>query len=617
MSVSDADLMLAVAKKEGLKKQCVAVKIDGEIKDLRSVEIKGSKVEWVMSEDDEGLEIIRHSTAHLLAHAVKQLYPETQVTIGPVIEDGFYYDFYREESFTPEDMVKIDKRMRQLIKKNIPIVRHVISREKGQKIFSEQGEAFKVEIVSDLPDGEDITLYEQSDFIDLCRGPHVPSTSYLGAFKLTKLSGAYWRGDASGQKLQRIYGTAWGSKEALTEYLNNLAEAEKRDHRKLGLSMDLFHFYPESPGMVFWHQRGWTLYKQLEKIMRQHYEDAGYREVNTPQLVNQGLWEQSGHWDKFQENMFTLESDKQNYALKPMNCPCHVLIFKEKLRSYKELPLRIAEFGHVHRYEPSGTLHGLMRVRSFVQDDGHIFCTQEQIHDEVSTFIDQVKELYALFGFHHILIKFSTRPEERVGSDEVWDHSETTLLEVIKAKGIDWELAEGEGAFYGPKLEFSLKDCLNRVWQCGTIQLDFSMPERLGASYVDSMSHKQQPVMLHRAILGSLERFIGILLEQTAGWLPMNIVPVQVVCMNIVDDQADYVSQLHSGLLASKFRAQLDVRSETIGYKIREHTKAKVPYSIICGKEEKLNNTYTLRRHDGKQWTGLVLSELMTKLNTL
>lgn len=617
MSSPTPALLLSVAKQEGLNKRCVAVKINGEIKDLKSHQVEGASLEWVMSSDAEGLEVIRHSTAHLLAHAVKQLYPETQVTIGPVIEDGFYYDFHREESFTPEDLRMIDKRMRQLVKRNIPIDRQVISKDEAKDLFKGQGEDFKVEVVSDLPEEEVISLYQQDDFIDLCRGPHVPSTAYLGAFKLTKLAGAYWRGDSNGPQLQRIYGTAWGTKEELDEYLNNLAEAQKRDHRKLGLSMDLFHFYPESPGMVFWHNRGWAMYQCLEQIIRKHYNQAGYLEVRTPQLVNQGLWEQSGHWDKFKENMFTLESEKKNYALKPMNCPCHVLIFNEKLRSYKELPLRIAEFGHVHRYEPSGTLHGLMRVRSFVQDDGHIFCTHEQIHDEVSIFIDQVQEIYASFGFEDILIKFSTRPEQRVGSDEVWDHAEKTLLNVIQSKGIEWELGEGEGAFYGPKLEFSLKDCLNRVWQCGTIQLDFSMPDRLGSQYIDKNSQKQQPVMLHRAILGSLERFIGILLEQTAGWLPMNIVPIQFVCMNIVDDQSDYVSNVYDKLIKLEFRAHLDLRSETIGYKIREHSKSKVPYAVICGKNEQANSTYTLRRHDGKQWMDLTFKDLVAQLKTL
>ncbi len=598
----------------GLAKAALAGKVDGRLVDTSHVIDHDVELAIVTEKDADGLDVIRHSTAHLLAQAVKQLFPTAQVTIGPVIEDGFYYDFAYEKSFTPEDLEAIEKRMAELAKQDLPVGREVMPREEAIGLFSDMGEKYKAEIIEEIPHGEDISLYRQGDFLDLCRGPHVPSTGKLKAFKLMKLAGAYWRGDSRNEMLQRIYGTAWRNKSELAEYLHRLEEAEKRDHRKIGRQQDLFHTQEEAPGMIFWHDHGWTLYQQVEQYVRQKLRRHGYQEVRTPNLADRSLWEKSGHWEKFRDDMFTTESEKRTFAIKPMNCPCHIQIYNQGLKSYRDLPLRMAEFGSCHRNEPSGTLHGLMRVRGFTQDDAHIFCSEDQIQDEVSAFIDLLYEVYADFGFDQVIIKLSTRPEMRVGSDESWDKAEHALEHALNSKGLEWDLQPGEGAFYGPKIEFSLKDCLGRVWQCGTIQVDFNMPGRLGAHFIDEDGEKKTPVMLHRAILGSLERFLGILIEHHAGAFPAWLAPVQVAVLNITDNQADYVRQVSEALKNKGLRAKADLRNEKIGFKIREHTLQRVPYMLVVGDREVENSAVAIRSRSGKDLGTMSVDEFAERL---
>src|SRR5690625_974184 len=584
----------------GLAKAALAGKVDGKEVDLGYVIDQDAEVSIITEKSPEGLEIIRHSTAHLLAQAVKELFPEAQVTIGPVIEDGFYYDFAYHRAFTPEDLERIEQRMTELAKADLPVARRVLERDEAVSFFRELGEEYKAQIIEDIPADETLSLYRQGDFEDLCRGPHVPSTGKLKYFKLMKVAGAYWRGDSNNEMLQRIYGTAWGSKKELKAYLHRLEEAEKRDHRKLAKKYDLFHMQDEAPGMVFWHPRGWSVYTALEEYMRQIQRANGYQEIRTPQIVDRSLWERSGHWDKFRENMFAVESESRDFAVKPMNCPCHVQVFNQGLKSYRDLPLRLAEFGSCHRDEPSGSLHGIMRVRGFTQDDAHIFCTEEQVQAEVAAFIDLLHGVYADFGFSEIIYRLSTRPEERVGSDEVWDRSEQALADALDAQGLAWELLPGEGAFYGPKVEFSLKDSLGRVWQLGTLQVDFSMPERLGAQYVAEDGSRKTPVMLHRAVLGSFERFIGILIEHHEGNFPAWLAPRQAVVLNITDAQADYARSVAETLRNKGFRVETDLRNEKIGFKIREHTMQKIPYLLVVGDREVENQTVAVRNHPGE-----------------
>ncbi|MEE8387854.1 MAG: threonine--tRNA ligase [Acidiferrobacterales bacterium] len=604
--VSIADIAADIGP--GLAKAALAGIVDGKPVDTSFVVDHDAAVSIMTSRDEEGVDVIRHSTAHLLAQAVKQLFPEAQVTIGPVIENGFYYDFSYKRGFTNEDMGAIEKRMKELAKKGDVVQREVMKREDAIKIFRDMGENYKAEIIEAIPKGEDISLYRQGDFIDLCRGPHVPNTRHIRAFKLMKVAGAYWRGDSNNEMLQRIYGTAWGSKDDLKEYLYRLEEAEKRDHRKLGRKLDLYHIQEEAPGMIFWHDRGWTLYRNVVDYIRNMLRKHDYQEVNTPTVVDRSLWEKSGHWEKFRKDMFTTQSENRDYAIKPMNCPCHVQIFNQGLRSYRDLPLRMAEFGSCLRNEPSGTLHGLMRLRSFVQDDAHIFCTEEQIQGEVSAFIDLLFKVYADFGFTDIPIRLSTRPEQRVGADEVWDKAEQALEQALNAKELDWDLYPGEGAFYGPKIEFSLKDSIGRVWQCGTIQVDFSMPGRLGAQYVAEDSSKQVPVMLHRAILGSVERFIGILIEEHAGSFPAWLAPVQAVILSIAEGQADYAKKIENSLKNRGFRVESDLRNEKIGYKIREHTMQRIPYLLVVGKQEVGDGTVAVRTRAGEDKGAMTLN---------
>ena len=598
----------------GLARATLAGRVDGKLADASYTIEKDAELAIVTERDEEGLEVIRHSAAHLLAQAVKELYPETQVTIGPVIEDGFYYDFARPESFTEADLAKIEKKMAELAKQDFEVKRTVMPREEAIDFFRNMGEAYKAEIIEDLPTSEEISLYRQGDFIDLCRGPHVPSTGKLKAFKLMKVAGAYWRGDSNNEMLQRVYGTAWTDKKALKAYLHRLEEAEKRDHRRLGRQLNLFHSQEEAPGMVFWHDHGWTIYQQVEQYIRNRLRENGYQEVKTPEVVDRVLWEKSGHWDKFRDDMFITESEKRTYAIKPMNCPCHVQIYNQGLKSYRDLPLRMAEFGSCHRNEPSGTLHGLMRVRNFTQDDAHIFCTEDQIQDEVSAFIDLLFKVYADFGFEDIIIKLSTRPDQRVGSDAEWDKAEHALEKALNDKGLEWDLQPGEGAFYGPKIEFSLRDCLGRVWQCGTIQVDFSMPGRLDAYYIAEDGSKQVPVMLHRAILGSLERFIGILIEHHAGAFPLWLAPVQAVVMDITDRQADYVRKLEKTLQKHGLRVIADLRNEKIGFKIREHTLQKIPYMLVVGDREVENSTVAVRTRNGEDLGSMSIDDLVARL---
>ncbi|VAW82509.1 Threonyl-tRNA synthetase [hydrothermal vent metagenome] len=585
----------------GLAKAALAGKVDGVMVDTSFIIENDAELAIITDKDEEALEVIRHSTAHLLAQAVKELFPEIQVTIGPVIENGFYYDFAYEGAFSEDDLKKIEKKMSELTRANHSVTRSVMPRDEAVKFFKDMGEEFKALIIADIPSNEDISLYKQGDFIDLCRGPHVPSTGKLKAFKLTKVAGAYWRGDANNQMLQRVYGTAWQDKKALKAYLNRIVEAEKRDHRKLAKKLDLFHIQEEAPGMIFWHEKGWAIVREIKNYIRHKLSRHGYQEINTPQVVDRTLWEKSGHWSKFKEDMFTVHAEHHEYAVKPMNCPCHVQIFNQGLKSYRDLPLRMAEFGSCHRNEPSGTLHGLMRLRSFVQDDAHIFCTEESIQDEVSSFIDLLYEVYADFGFAEILIKLSTRPAKRVGSDEEWDKSEKALEQALDAKELDWELQPGEGAFYGPKIEFSLKDCLERVWQCGTIQVDFSTPGRLDAQYVTEDGSRKVPVMLHRAILGSLERFIGILIEQHAGALPTWLSPIQAVLLNITDKHREYTQKVEEILRNKGFKVNSDLRNEKIGFKIREHILQKVPYLLSIGDREVESGSVSVRKRGSKE----------------
>ena len=559
----------------------------------------------VTEKDPDGLEIIRHSTAHLLAYAVKELYPDAQVTIGPVIENGFYYDFSYKRPFTPEDLAAIEKRMAELAKKDEPVQRRVLPRDEAVAYFKGIGEHYKAEIIASIPQGEEVSLYREGAFEDLCRGPHVPSTGKLKHFKLMKVAGAYWRGDHNNEMLQRVYGTAWTSKEELQQYLTMLEEAEKRDHRKLGRELDLFHVDDHAPGVVFWHPKGWTVWQQVEQYMRRVYQDNGYLEVKGPQILDKGLWEKTGHWDKYRENMFTTESEKRDYALKPMNCPGHILIYKQGIKSYRDLPLRLGEFGQCHRNEPSGGLHGIMRVRGFTQDDGHIFCTEDQILAECNAFTALLQKVYADFGFKDILYKVATRPEKRIGSDELWDKAEHALMESLKNSGCDFIVSPGDGAFYGPKIEYTLKDALGRQWQCGTIQVDFSLPQRLEAEYVAESGERKTPVMLHRAILGSLERFIGILIEEHAGALPAWLAPVQVVVTNITDSQAEYARNVAKTLQNQGVRVDLDLRNEKITYKIRSHSLQKVPYILVLGDKEMAQNAVAVRAR-GNQDLGVM-----------
>ncbi len=596
-SVSVMEVAMAIGP--GLARAAIAGKVNGKLVDVDSLIVEDSELSIITEKDPEGLEVVRHSCAHLLAQAVKELFPEAQVTIGPVIEDGFYYDFSYQRPFTPEDLDAIEKRMLEISKRDLKIQRKILERTEAINFFKKQGEHYKAQIIEAIPSAEALSLYSQGDFTDLCRGPHVPSTAKLKVFKLMKVAGAYWRGDSKNEMLQRIYGTAWTNKEDQKNYLHRLEEADKRDHRKIGKQLGLFHTQEEAPGMVFWHPKGWLLWQQVEQYMRDLLDKNNYQEVRTPQVLDKNLWVRSGHWENFRENMFTTHSDEREFAIKPMNCPGHVQIFNQGLRSYRELPIRLAEFGSCHRNEASGALHGIMRVRAFTQDDAHIFCTEEQIQGEVVKFIDLLKIVYTDFGFNELLVKLSTRPLKRVGSDEQWDKSEEALKAALDQVKLEWELQPGEGAFYGPKIEFSLKDSIGRVWQCGTLQLDFSTPNRLGAEYVAEDNTRKIPVMLHRAILGSLERFIGILIENYTGAFPVWLAPEQVVVMNISRGQNDYARSVHNQLKQNGIRASLDLRNEKITYKIREHSLQKLPYQVIVGDEEMNTDKISVRNRVG------------------
>ncbi len=611
-AVSVHDIALDIGP--GLAKAALAGVVNGREVDTSFVIDQNSQLSIITERDDAGVEILRHSTAHLLAQAVQQLFPGTQVTIGPTIEDGFYYDFATGHNFTPEDLERIEKRMEEIVADDVSVERIVCSREKAVEIFRNMGEHFKVQIIEDLPDSEEISIYKQGELMDLCRGPHVPSTGKLKAFKLTKVAGAYWRGDANNQMLQRIYGTAWGNKKELKAYLNRIAEAEKRDHRKIAKKLNLFHTQEEAPGMVFWHPAGWTVYQTIERYMREKQLQYGYQEIKTPQVVDISLWQRSGHADKFASGMFTLDADDRQFAVKPMNCPCHVQVFNQGLKSYRDLPLRLAEFGSCHRNEPSGSLHGIMRVRGFTQDDAHIFCTEDQIQSEVSTFIDMLHEVYRDFGFDEVIYRLSTRPAERVGSDADWDRAESALAEALNVKSLPWEELPGEGAFYGPKIEFSLKDCIGRVWQLGTIQVDFSMPGRLDAQYVAEDGSRQVPVMLHRAVLGSFERFIGILIEHYEGEFPTWLSPQQAVIAPITDKQAIYAQECADALTKQGFRIATDLRNEKIGFKIREHEIGKLPYILVVGDKERDQGTISVRARHGQDLGSQTLDDLASRL---
>ena len=612
-SLTVADVASSIGS--GLAKAAIAGEIDGQLVDTSYMIEGDASLAIITNKDDKALEVIRHSTAHLLAQATQQLYPKAQVTIGPVIDNGFYYDFAYAKGFSEEDLVKIEKNMNAIVKQNLPVQRLEMKREDAIELFKSMGEHYKAEIIESIPTNEVLSLYKQGDFIDLCRGPHVPSTSKLKVFKLMKLAGAYWRGDSKNEMLQRVYGTAWENKKDLEDYLYRLEEAEKRDHRKIGKVQDLFHTQEEAPGMVFWHPKGWTLYQLIVQYMSQVYRDNGYLEVHTPEILDRTLWEKSGHWDKFGDSMFTTHSESRDYAIKPMNCPGHVQIYKHSLKSYRDLPLRLAEFGSCHRNEPSGTLHGIMRVRNFVQDDAHIFCTPEQIQSEVSDFIDLTFEVYKHFGFENIDIKLSTRPEIRVGSDKAWDKAEAALAEALNVKGIEWELQAGEGAFYGPKVEFVLKDCLDREWQCGTIQADFSMPERLEAQYVAEDGSKQIPVMLHRVIVGSIERFTGILIEHYEGAFPSWLAPIQAVILNITQKQEEFAKKIEKKLKKQGLRVISDLRNEKIGYKIREHSMQRYPYILVVGDREVENNQISVRQRGGQDLGSMSLEALIKLIN--
>ncbi len=599
----------------GLAKAAIAGEVDGQMVDTSYMIESDASLAIITNKDERALEVIRHSTAHLLAQATQQLYPKAQVTIGPVIDNGFYYDFAYKDGFSEQDLAKIEKKMNAIVKQNLPIERLEMSREEAVNFFKSKGEHYKAEIIESIPSNEALSLYKQGDFVDLCRGPHVPSTSKLKAFKLMKLAGAYWRGDSNNEMLQRVYGTAWENKEDLETHLHRLEEAEKRDHRKIGKTQNLFHTQEESPGMIFWHPKGWTLYQIIVQYMSQVFKDNDYHEVHTPEVMDRSMWEKSGHWDKFGDAMFTTHSENRDYAIKPMNCPGHVQIYKQGLKSYRDLPLRLAEFGSCHRNEPSGTLHGIMRVRNFVQDDAHIFCTIDQIQDEVSKFIDLTFKVYKHFGFENIDIKLSTRPEKRVGSDEDWDKAEASLSEALDAKGINWELQEGEGAFYGPKVEFVLKDCLDREWQCGTIQADFSMPGRLDAQYIAEDGSKQTPVMLHRVIVGSIERFTGILIEHYEGAFPSWLAPIQAVILNISEKQEEFSKNVEKNLKKQGLRVISDLRNEKIGFKIREHSMQRYPYILVVGDREVENNQVSVRQRGGEDLGSMSLEALIELIN--
>jgi threonyl-tRNA synthetase len=600
----------------GLAKAALAGRIDGKLVDTSFVIDRDASLAIVTDKDPDGLEVLRHSTAHLLAYAVKELFPDAQVTIGPVIEDGFYYDFSYKRPFTPEDLAAIEQRMTELAKKDEPVTRKLMPRDEAVKFFESQGEHYKAEIIASIPSNEDISLYSEGKFTDLCRGPHVPSTGKLKVFKLTKLAGAYWRGDSRNEMLQRIYGTAWAKKDDLELYLHRLEEAEKRDHRKLGRALDLFHLQDEAPGMVFWHPKGWTIWQQVEQTMRRVYQDNGYQEIKCPMILDRSLWERSGHWVNYKELMFTTESEKREFAIKPMNCPGHVLVFNSDMRSYRDLPLRYGEFGSCHRNEPSGALHGVMRVRAFTQDDGHIFCSEEQIQSECTVFNRLALNVYKDFGFDDIAIKLALRPEKRLGSDETWDRAEHALREALKACAVEWAELPGEGAFYGPKIEYHLKDSLGRSWQCGTMQVDYSMPAQLSAEYVAEDNTRNVPVMLHRAIVGSLERFIAILIEHYAGALPLWLSPHQVVVLTITDRQADYARAVAERLRSAGFRAQTDLRNEKINYKIREHSLQKLPYQVILGDKELQAQQVAVRTRAGEDLGAMPLDAFIDRLET-
>ena len=600
----------------GLAKATIAGRVDGKLVDACDPIIADAQVEIVTAKEDAGVDIIRHSCAHLLGHAVKQLYPDVKMVIGPVIDDGFYYDIYSETPFTPEHMEAIEKRMMTLIKQDYDVVKHMTPRDEAIRIFQARGEDYKLKLIDDMPDENTFGLYDHQEYVDMCRGPHVPNTRFLKVFKLTKMSGAYWRGDAKNEQLQRIYGTAWADKKDLKAYIQRIEEAEKRDHRKIGKALNLFHMQEQAPGMVFWHPNGWTIYQVLEQYMRKVQYDNGYQEIKTPQIVDRSLWERSGHWGNYATNMFTTHSEHRDYAVKPMNCPCHVQVFNQGLKSYRDLPLRIAEFGSCHRNEPSGSLHGLMRVRGFTQDDAHIFCTQAQIQQEVANFIQLTLNVYDDFGFKDIEMKLSTRPEKRVGSEESWDFAEKALADALDNSGLDWEYLPGEGAFYGPKIEFSLKDCLGRVWQCGTIQVDPNMPERLDAEFVNEQNEREIPIMLHRAILGSFERFIGMLIEHYAGWMPVWLAPQQVVVMNITDKQAETCENVVNELKNAGLRAISDLRNEKIGFKIRERTLERIPYMLVLGDKEVESGSVNVRTREGENLGVMSVAEVITLINT-
>ena len=600
----------------GLARAALAGKVNGRLVDTTHVIDADSDLAIITDKDADGLEIIRHSTAHLLAQAVKQLFPDAQVTIGPVIEDGFFYDFSYKRPFTPEDLEAIEKKMAEIAKRDLPVTRKVLPRDEAIEFFTGLGEHYKAQIIEAIPGDQEVSLYTQGEFTDLCRGPHVPTTAKLKVFKLMKLAGAYWRGDSKNEMLQRIYGTAWVKKEDQDAYLHRLEEAEKRDHRKLGKHLDLFHMQDEAPGMVFWHPKGWTIWQQVEQYMRAKFVEFGYQEVRTPLVMDRSLWEKSGHWQNYRENMFTTSSENRDYAVKPMNCPGHIQIFNHGLHSYRDLPLRLAEFGSCHRNEPSGALHGLMRVRGFTQDDAHIFCTEEQVQSEVSAFIVMLYKIYGDFGFTDVLVKLSTRPDKRVGSDETWDKAEADLAAALKQNNLEYELQPGEGAFYGPKVEFTLKDSLGRMWQCGTIQLDFNLPVRLGAEYVTDDSSRKPPVMLHRAIVGSMERFIGILIEHHAGAFPLWLAPLQMMALNISENQAEYVGEVVETLKQNGFRVQSDLRNEKITYKIREHSLQRLPYLLVVGDKEVATRQVAVRNRKGEDLGQMSLDALIGRLNT-
>ncbi|MGP9544164.1 threonine--tRNA ligase [Psychrobacter sp. AOP7-B1-25] len=596
----------------GLAKATVAGRVNGHLVDAHDPIVADANVEIVTPKDDDGVDIIRHSCAHLLGHAVKQLYPDVKMVIGPVIDDGFYYDIFSETPFTPEHMEAIEKRMMALIKQDYDVIKKMTPRAEAIEIFESRNEDYKLKLINDMPGEEAFGLYHHQEYVDMCRGPHVPNTRFLKVFKLTKMSGAYWRGDAKNEQLQRIYGTAWADKKQLKAYIQRIEEAEKRDHRKIGKALNLFHMQEQAPGMVFWHANGWTIYQVLEQYMRKVQYDNGYEEIKTPQIVDRSLWERSGHWGNYATNMFTTSSENRDYAVKPMNCPCHVQVFNQGLKSYRDLPLRMAEFGSCHRNEPSGSLHGLMRVRGFTQDDAHIFCTQAQIQQEVADFIKLTLAVYEDFGFDNIIMKLSTRPEKRVGSDESWDFAEKALSDALDSSGLDWDYLPGEGAFYGPKIEFSLKDSLGRIWQCGTIQVDPNMPDRLDAEFVNEQNDREVPIMLHRAILGSFERFIGILIENYAGWMPVWLAPQQVVVMNITDKQAGACENVVSELKNAGLRAISDLRNEKIGFKIREKTLERIPYMLVLGDKEVESGSVNVRTREGENLGVMSISEFIT-----